>query len=164
MLAAPTGSHGLHPGAGLPRTARAAAPSPKSLGQRPSLPNGLRQRQLGGFTCRTLDSGAWELDHSASSPNGSDSDGPGAGVRQAAGVVGASDTFKQLRLAVLSSLDFSEAAEQPPDWEDSAYESSAEEIVSEGPGQSVAAVGKAVYEVRAFLFPPCKNATIVTAA
>jgi len=61
------------------------------------------------------------------------------------------ETFQQLRQAVLSSLDFSDNAENTQDWEDSALDSGDEFAVE--PQGSAAAVGKAVYEVLEQFFP-----------
>ena len=54
---------------------------------------------------------------------------------------GASETYQQLRQAVLSSLDFSENAEATQDWDD--WDESSEEAVAD---LQTPAIGKAVFE------------------
>lgn len=55
------------------------------------------------------------------------------------------ETFQQLRQAVLSSLDFSDNAEQTQDWGDDGGFESLDDIPIEPEGKA-ATVGKAVYE------------------
>ena len=73
-----------------------------------------------------------------------------ADAKRSRSEAGANETFKQLRQAVLSSLDFSDSPEIPQELDDLEYETSWEDIGAESVG-SAAAVGKAMYEVRALV-------------
>jgi len=57
-----------------------------------------------------------------------------------------SETFRQLRQAVLSSLDFSDSAQSDPEWDNLEHDMSWEDIGPASTG-SADAVGRAMYEV-----------------
>lgn len=104
----------------------------------------LRQRRRGleSFTCRTL-----EADEAAVAGYG-EAGGQGEAGWQghpAKTAAATSETFQQLRKAVLSSLDFADNAEQTLDFEDVSDADQFDDISAEAP--TAASVGRAVYEV-----------------
>ena len=93
-----------------------------------------RRHHLGGLICHTRGQGG--------SPFTFQVQGTSPGSKHGSG---STETFQQLRQAVLSSLDFSDNSEQVQDWDDSLYDSTDDVPIE--PAGSAAAVGKAVYEV-----------------
>jgi Mg2+ and Co2+ transporter CorA len=111
-------------------------------------------RQLGGrsilgrrnMLCRTLDKEGSFASFQPSGYNGVSNSKDGTVPRSSKATSPAGDSFKQLRQAVLSSLDFSENAEATQDWDD--WDESSEEFATEPLNGMPAAAGKAVFEVQ----------------
>lgn len=102
-----------------------------------------RRRGLDGFTCRTL-----EADEVAGYEGAGGQEEAWQQSSPAAKTTSAtSETFQQLRKAVLSSLDIADNAEQTHDFDDLSDADQFDVISAEAP--TAASVGRAVYEVGA---------------